>query len=103
MQSGRYGKDTLIRRIDKFFIDVLDKIVLHEKVNIKHDIDTNKGNITFAKPENWSSIARMAFWKVSSNVLPILITSPTLFMLLLNSLLTRLNFLRSQRGILTTT
>lgn len=31
-----------------------------------------------------------------------LITSPTLFMLLLNSLLTLLNFFRSQRGIFTT-
>ena len=45
----------------------------------------------------------MAFCIVSSNVRPMLITSPTLFMLLLSSLDTRLNFLRSQRGILTTT
>lgn len=48
-------------------------------------------------------MARIAFWKVSSNVRPMLITSPTLFMLLLSSRLTRLNLLRSQRGIFTTT
>jgi hypothetical protein len=45
----------------------------------------------------------MAFWIVSSKVRPMLITSPTLFMLLLNSGLTRLNFFRSHRGNLTTT
>lgn len=45
----------------------------------------------------------MAFWIVSSNVLPMLMTSPTDFMLELSAVETRENFLRSQRGILTTT
>ena len=58
---------------------------------------------TFANPENWSSIARIAFWIVSWNDLPMLITSPTLFMLLLSSRLTRWNFFRSHLGIFTTT
>jgi hypothetical protein len=58
---------------------------------------------TFAKPENESSMDRIAFWIVSSNVLPIAITSPTDFMLLLSSRLTRLNFFRSHLGIFTTT
>jgi len=31
MECSRNGKDTLIRRIDKLFIDVLDKIVLQRK------------------------------------------------------------------------
>lgn len=48
-------------------------------------------------------MALIAFWMVSSNVLPILITSPTLFMLELRRVLTLLNFFKSHRGILTTT
>jgi hypothetical protein len=44
----------------------------------------------------------MAFWIVSSNVLPMAITSPTLFMDEPSAVETRANFLRSHRGILTT-
>jgi hypothetical protein len=45
----------------------------------------------------------MAFWIVSSNVLPILITSPTDFIELLSAGLTLVNFFKSHLGILTTT
>ena len=71
--------------------------------NVPTDNKFEEPTPTFANPENWSSIARIAFWIVSWNDLPMLITSPTLFMLLLNSRLTRLNFFRSHRGIFTTT
>lgn len=47
-------------------------------------------------------MALMAFWMVSSKVLPMAITSPTDFMAEAILELTLWNFLRSQRGILTT-
>ena len=46
---------------------------------------------------------RIAFCRLSSNVRPMLITSPTLFMLLPSLELTRMNLRRSHRGILVTT
>lgn len=45
---------------------------------------------------------RSAFWKDSSNVRPIAMTSPTLFMALPISVDTPLNLARSHRGILVT-
>lgn len=101
MEGRGDRKYAFISRVYKLLIDIPDEVIL---VRSSDRVDTHHNNIrTFAKPENWSSRERMAFCIVSSNVRPMLITSPTLFMLLLSSLDTRLNFLRSQRGILTTT
>ena len=55
------------------------------------------------KPANDGSIERMAFCSVSSNVLPMAMTSPTDFIDEPRAVDTRVNFLRSHRGILTTT
>jgi hypothetical protein len=49
------------------------------------------------------STERIAFWIVSSNVFPIAMTSPTLFIAELIFVLTLLNFFKSHRGIFTTT
>jgi hypothetical protein len=45
---------------------------------------------------------RMAFWIVSSKVLPMAMTSPTDFIELERAVETRENFFKSHRGILTT-
>ncbi len=50
-----------------------------------------------------SSTILSAFWKASSNLLPTAMTSPTDFMEEPILVETRLNLLRSQRGIFTTT
>ncbi len=55
------------------------------------------------KPRLWKSMARMAFCMASSNDLPMLMTSPMLFIEDPSWVETRVNFFRSQRGILTTT
>ncbi len=53
-------------------------------------------------PTMVSSTILRAFWKASSNLRPTAMTSPTDFMELPILVLTRLNLLRSQRGIFTT-
>jgi hypothetical protein len=61
-----------------------------------------ENKFTLLKPAKDGSIARIAFWMVSSNVLPIAMTSPTDFIDDESAVETRVNFLRSHRGILTT-
>ena len=101
MKSSWNSEDTFVSWIKQLLVDIFDKLILTNNHQLSWR-SINHGQHTLENPVNWSSMARIAFWIVSSNVLPMLITSPTLFMLLLSKRLTRLNFLRSQRGILTT-
>lgn len=105
MESVGDGKDSFVGRILELFVDILVVVVLQNKAKseVRQRKRKNEGGETFPNPAKEGSIALIAFWIVSSKVFPIAITSPTLFMLLLKAVETRVNFFKSHRGILTTT
>mmetsp|Transcript_6965 Transcript_6965/g.17396 ORF Transcript_6965/g.17396 Transcript_6965/m.17396 type:complete len:205 (+) Transcript_6965:1253-1867(+) len=74
-----------------------------EASNGKPRCFSSKSNRRASKPREDSSTILRAFWIVSSNVRPIDITSPTLFMHEPTVWSTVENFRRSQRGTLATT